>query len=360
MKPEQTPYFLFKPKILEKNYKEFEEICKTHLNNFQIAYSVKTNSFQQLINQLAELGSGFETASLNEINLIPKTKKKNKTTHPFTLLNGPCKTQQEIETAIKNKFLINIDSKAEADLIAEINKTNPLDIGLRVSPHYSKFGFDESQLLDIINYCKSKKLNIICLHFHQGTQQNLKEFTKNIKKIQKIIHTLTNQNQLPNLKYLDIGGGFPDKIQLKNLGATLKEYIISIKPLTKFNKIIILEPGRNLVADSFNLITKVHFIKQNFGENYAILDVGINLLPKITLSNYKFTKILSENNLRNNNQQKQQYILAGPLLFGNDILGKFYGDLKTNDIIRVENTGAYCYNLAWEISYSKPKIFIQE
>jgi diaminopimelate decarboxylase len=51
--------------------------------------------------------------------------------------------------------------------------------------------------------------------------------------------------------------------------------------------------------------------------------------------------------------------LAGPLLFSNDTLGLFQGSLEEGDILKVENVGAYCYSLAWEISYKKPKIVIK-
>ena len=59
----------------------------------------------------------------------------------------------------------------------------------------------------------------------------------------------------------------------------------------------------------------------------------------------------------NNKESKKEYILAGPLLFGNDIVGRFNGILNEGDLIGVGNVGAYCFNLAWEISYRKPKVF---
>ena len=36
-----------------------------------------------------------------------------------------------------------------------------------------------------------------------------------------------------------------------------------------------------------------------------------------------------------------------------------FGKLEEGDLIKVENIGAYCYNLAWEITYKKPKIYIK-
>lgn len=358
-----TPYFTFKPKILTQNYLEFENLCKKYLTKckepddlsslqagksnfpgFKICYSVKTNSFPGVIKTLKNLGSNFEIASLNEIKLVPRK---------FVVFNSPCKTFEELKFAIRNKFLINVDSKSEIDKIYEITKGKPFEIGLRISLRESKFGFDEKQLMNMINYSISKNLNVIGIHLHIGTQINLPEYKTNLDKLSIIIYFLEKKGI--KLKYIDIGGGFPDKFQLKNLNLSLENYLSAVSQyLNKFNATIILEPGRNLVCDAFELITKVQVIKENFARTYVILDAGINLLPKITLSIYKFSKIEPSQD-----SQKNEYILAGPLLFSNDILGKFIGNLKEGDLLKIENVGAYCYNLAWELSYKKPKIIVE-
>ncbi|MDD5192986.1 MAG: hypothetical protein PHF67_00195 [Candidatus Nanoarchaeia archaeon] len=347
----ETPYFLFKPKILVQNYLEFENLCQRCFPSFKICYSVKTNSFSGVIKTLTKLGSSFEVASLNEMKLVPKK---------FVVFNGPCKTEEELKIAIKNKFLINVDSKSEINKIYNLARGNNLEIGLRVSFKESKFGFDEKQLIDMVDYAVSKNLSVSCIHFHQGTQMNLSEYKANLDKLSIFIYFLDKKGI--KLKYIDIGGGFPDKVQLKNLSLNLENYFNAINQyLSKFNLTIILEPGRNLVCDAFELITQVNVIKENFGRTYAVLDAGINLLPKITLSTYKFSKLNKENlNPKNKTSQRGEYILAGPLLFSNDILGKFFGNLKEGDLIKIENVGAYCYNLAWELSYKKPRIVAEK
>jgi diaminopimelate decarboxylase len=345
----ETPYFVFKPKVLEKNYHDFQRLCEKYLKKFIIAYSVKTNTSYEVIEKLSELGSNFEVASLEEIE---------KTPHKSKIFNGPCKTKEELKIAIKQKFLINVDSRSELDKIAEILNGEKFNIGLRIAIKDSKFGFQPKDLAGIIRYSQSKNLNIIAVQLHSGTQKNLDEFKENLEIAESLIKKL---NLKP--KYIDIGSGFPDKIQLKNLGLSLEDYFIEIKRLSdEFDSTIILEPGRTLVADAFELITTVHYIKENFEKTYAILDVGINVLQRITLSQYIFSKIIDKTKIQitESPSHKNEYILAGPLLFSNDTFGKYIGNLKEGDKIRIENVGAYCYNLAWEISYKKPKIIIEE
>ena len=61
---------------------------------------------------------------------------------------------------IKNKFLINVDSKSELEKIAAILKGKPAEVSLRISLKDSKFGFDEAQLNSIIEYAKSGNIFI--------------------------------------------------------------------------------------------------------------------------------------------------------------------------------------------------------
>ena len=199
----ETPYLIFKEKILEENYKEFDELCRKYLSNYIIAYSVKTNSFENLIKKLSELDSSFEVASIDEIiNVSGKTK----------VFNGPNKTEEELKIAMEKNLLINVDNKSEIDKIINLKKGRKLSIGLRVNFNDNKFGFEEDKVKDIINYCSTNNLNVVGFSFHPGTQVNIKDYEYFIKKIENFLISIDI-----NLDYLDIGGGFPDRYQLKNL-----------------------------------------------------------------------------------------------------------------------------------------------
>jgi len=346
----QTPYFVFKPDILKENYNEFDRLCCKYLDKFVIAYSVKTNEFLGVIEALNDLGSNFEVASLSEIKKVLDISSKS------FIFNGCCKSEEELRIAIENKFLINVDSLSEINKISVILDDLEIDnfsIGLRVSLNGGKFGFGVDELKGVVSYCGDRGLEVISLHFHGGTNQTLEKYEDGLKGMRKVIDRAVGLGV--KLKYVDLGGGFPDKFQLKNLGVELEDYFKLIEKYTlEFDVSVILEPGRCLVADAFDLITKVCVIKEKENKNYAILDVGINVLSKITLAGYKFKKVWS-----GQGNGKKDYVLVGPLLFNNDIVGRFNGVLEEGEILRVENVGAYCYNLAWEISYDKPKVYIE-
>ncbi|OGJ21478.1 hypothetical protein A3K73_00740 [Candidatus Pacearchaeota archaeon RBG_13_36_9] len=336
----KTPYFLFYPEVLRKNYQELNALCKKHLKDFKIAYSVKTNSMKEVIDVLSSEGCGFEVASINEIQLA-----KGKSN--FIVFNGPCKTEQELKIAVENNFLINIDSISEINKLAKIAKGKSIEEGLRIGE--DKFGIEKTKIKEAIECAESKNIKIVSLHFHPGTQATLEKYEQAIKELSETISNLSL-----NPKFIDLGGGFPDKLQLKNLNANLEDYL---KIIARYfpEKTIILEPGRFLVSDTLELITKVHAIKEKKSISYAILDAGINLLPKSSLSQIRFSKINS-----NNSKSSKRYVLAGPLLFASDEIGIYNGELEEGDLIKIENTGAYCYSLSFEMSYKKPKIILSK
>ncbi len=352
----KTPYFIFYPSRLKKNYSNLEKLCKKHLKKFQICYSVKTNSNPDVLKTLNSINSGFELASEKEIKLTQPYKQ-------FKIINGTAKTKQEIKSAINNNIRIIADSESEIKKISKTyNKLNPqkkkLEIGLRLSLKQNKFGIPIDKMQETIDFCKKNNLSVNLIHYHQGTQISFEKYKLGIEKFIRILEKL---KQNIKFEYIDVGGSIPDSYRLKNLNKTLGDYIRIISKLNTFNSTIILEPGRFLVSDAFELITKIITIKQNENQIYAILDAGINILPKITLSKYQFSKLSNKHKSgnRSKKQNNKDYLLAGPLLFSNDILGKFQGNLNEGDKIRVENVGAYCYNLAWTISYNKPKVYIK-
>lgn len=353
-----TPCLKFHEEKLLNNYHNFHKICKTNFNDkFKICFSTKTNSNKKTIKALEKVNSGFEVASLRELKM---TSKKY-----FRVMNGPAKTFEELEYALKNNVLIFIDSFSELNKLIKLSKSkfNPKEhfFGIRVGLENSKFGFSKNQLKDVFKIAKENEINIEALQLHQGTLNKFSEFKKNLAEEYKTI-----EPYLKTIKFLDFGGGFPDNFQLKNLNLTLEDYIKEIKKtFFDFKGVFIFEPGRNLVSDAYTLITKVITIKEKNDETYAILDAGINILSKITLANFKFNKMPSttlkkemsdlKHKILDKNETKT-YTLSGPLLFNNDILGKWQGKLVEGDFLEVENVGAYCENLSWEIIYERVKV----
>ncbi len=360
----QTPFYLLNCSIIKQNAKAFVKTASKYFTNFDVFYSVKTNDITAVLDSVVKCGLGLEVASLRELKKALKFTKK-------IIFNGPCKKRVELKLALKHGVLINVDNFTELELIKRLSKQlsshAEAGISVRLGIRYGvgKHGFDKTSFFDAVD--KALQLGWLeALSFHPGTQLNMNKYRAALTAFFDVVSDLSI-----NFKLIDVGGGFADKARMKTLNIKLDDYFIALCDLLKhyhINAKIIFEPGRYLVADAMQLITKVYYIKQNSGKLYAVCDAGINAVPKLSLAQIEIEKLNKQhkeksnkktNKKQNTKQRQVRYIITGPLLFSNDVLGIYNGNIEINDLLAIKNVGAYCYALAWQLSYKKPHIIVE-
>ena len=337
-----TPVFVLDAGKAGENLRELKKALSV-LPKTRVYYSVKTNPHPAILKAVADEGMGFDVSTSLELNAARKATKNAQ-----VVFNGPCKLESELRQALDAGALVNADSFSEIEKIAALGKGTR--VGIRVSLFPSKFGFEPNKLVEAFRKAKDAGLKPVALHSHPGTQQ------KNLAKYAEWLNAYAIEAQKASeefvLEEISVGGGLPDNLALSQNNLTLQDFANAVE--NAFNSlagaVIAFEPGRFVCADAVRLLTRVHATKESFGKNYAICDAGINYLPAITLAQYKISPAAPRNGA------KKRFSVAGPLLFANDVLGEINADLKEGDLLVVENAGAYCTQLAWEIGYGKPKI----
>lgn len=338
-----TPVFLLDAGKAKANLRELKKALSV-LPKSRVYYSVKTNPHPAILKAVAAEGMGFDVSTALELEAARSASKQAP-----TVFNGPCKRESELRAALDSNALVNADSLSEIEKLAALRKE--ATIGIRVSLFPSKFGFEPSQLSKAFERAKELGLKPIALHSHPGTQQkNLVKYSEWLQQYATEAEKIAEEFALEEIS---VGGGIPDKLVLSQNNLSLQDFANAVENAFSSNldaTIISFEPGRFVCADSAKLLTRVHYLKESNGKNYAVCDAGINYLPAITLAQYKISPATPRNGV------KKRFAVAGPLLFANDVLGEINADLKEGDLLVVENAGAYCTQLAWEIGYGKPKI----
>lgn len=320
-----TPFFVLDSKKLSENAVQFSSTAKKYFPNHKLCYSVKTNSFLSVLKILYSNGFGFDIASKKELEAVSSF-------NCFKVFNSPAKSKEDIKTAVSQNCLIVADSFSELEKIPQ-----GTEIGLRLNFSNNKFGFSSKQFPLALKKSKSLELKPVLLHSHPGTNVSLQKYKSFLQQLKR--HS-------KDFQFIDFGGGFPcnSKLWAEYFSLIKKVFGSSLK-----NKTIVLEPGRAIVEDAMYLVAKVVVVKELNGKNLAVLDAGINLLPKISLSGFEFITFSESGS-------KKDFQLVGPLLFGNDVLATIKASLKENDLILVKNVGAYCLQLSWKISFKEPKV----
>ena len=271
----EDSFYLYDRKSLETNYKNFLNVFTELYPKVELAYSFKTNYIPQLCKHINELGGISEVVSDMELDLALKLDVPNKK----IIYNGPYKTIKSLKKALNNNVIIHIDSLDEylniEHLLKQNHSINKCLLGIRMNldlkeNQISRFGLDinSKEFIEILKLLQNnKKIKLLGIHCHLP-HRDLKSFKIRIKKMLEIY----NQYFIDKIEYIDIGGGFPsklDKALAKQLNIEVKEQFTYAKIICNELNIyfqdkevknlpkLILEPGTAIVADTLNFFTKI-------------------------------------------------------------------------------------------------------
>jgi len=350
-----SPLFIFDEKLFIEKIKDVKEAFNREYGNFKLAYSFKTNYLVRVCklafkeNVLAEIISGFEYDIAKLIGYDGKN----------IIINGPYKPYEELIKYVKDSCIINVDNKEELDRLNTISKElkRTIKIGIRVNSKigempWSKFGFslDNGDALSIVNEIINNypNLRLSGFHLHIGTNiSNPIYYKKAILNLLLFIREVERLNI--DIAYIDLGGGFPSKdacplnenLEEWNKKINFSDFVNSIcEPLNRYyngreKPILILEPGRLLIDESFSLISKVFSVKNISGINSIFIDAGVNIIPSAYYRKHKI-ETFSEEPLELTD-------IYGPLCMQVDLIesGIKLPKLKEGDILIIKNVGAY-------------------
>ncbi|MBM3282316.1 MAG: hypothetical protein FJY86_03175 [Candidatus Diapherotrites archaeon] len=339
-----TPFWVLFPRVSQTHYFELADAFSRVAKKVMICYSVKTNPHPRILDALSKMESGFECVSLRELENVKS----------FTgpkILNSCSSSDEEITEALSQNALIILDSLSQAEQVARFAEKKPLSVGLRIRLDHHRFGFSPNELRKTIEHVSQLGLRVTVLHSHPGTNTTLKSYRQFMITFSAIV------KEYPFLEGVDIGGGFPGSVSLHMRHEKLSDYANVVREqLGDFlsARALYVESGRFLSEDTMLLVTRVMHVKSVEGQAFALLDAGINLLPRLTMNPYRF-HALEETGAR-----KASIRLAGPLMFGSDELGQVSAALSVGNALVVENTGSYCTEMSWKLSRDFPKIIVIE
>jgi ornithine decarboxylase len=262
-----TPIFVIDHAELRKNYAMF----KKHLPRVQAYYAVKANSNAEIVRTLYKAGASFDVASMAEFKLVYDNIKElpAKERQDFIwdkiIYANPIKDIATLEELNQYKPLVTYDNPEE---IAKLKKYAPkagLVLRIRV-PNTgavvelsSKFGASSCESFDLIKQAFDNGLTVEGLSFHVGSQTtNFNNYVAAMQLSAKIFEEAHSRGY-PQVKILDIGGGFPAPYDqhVKPFAELAKTINTEMKRLFPKDVEILAEPGRFLVATAATSVAGV-------------------------------------------------------------------------------------------------------
>uniref|UniRef100_A0A158P770 ornithine decarboxylase n=1 Tax=Angiostrongylus cantonensis TaxID=6313 RepID=A0A158P770_ANGCA len=237
-------------------------LWKRELPMVEPFYAVKCNTDQVLLRTLAALGTGFDCASRNEIDIVMGTGVNAER----IIYANPCKTRSFITHAKeRNVTMMTFDNSEELVKVAKLHPQAEMILRIAVSdptatcPLNLKFGADPVKVApQLLLEAKQLHVNIVGISFHVGSGCNdpsaFREALGHARDLYDIGVSLGF-----TMKLIDLGGGYPGTpyhISFENIAATIRSSMDEFFP-QELGVRFVAEPGRFFAASPFTLVCNV-------------------------------------------------------------------------------------------------------
>ena len=369
-----SPLYVISEKKIRSNIRKANAAFKSRYPKVQFAWSYKTNYLDAVCRTFhqegswAEVVSGFEyDKALN--NGVDGTK---------IIFNGPDKTDEDLTKAIQNSSLIHIDHLDELYSIKQICESKGLKakVAIRINmdtgiyPIWDRFGFnyENGQAWNALNkIMRSDVMDLVGLHTHIGTfMLSSNAYAIAATKLAALA-TEIKKKYNHDIKYIDMGGGFPSQNKLKgtylpgnDTNPSIDEFAEAItSSLINSNlppdnlPLLILETGRALIDDTTQLLGTVISNKRlSDGRRTTIINIGVNLL---------FTSFWYDHQIipaQDFTQYTEDTVIYGPLCMNIDVIRESINLplLNKGDNFVIKNVGAYNMTQWMQFINLRPRI----
>lgn len=324
-------------------------------------YAIKANVEPRIIEYISSKGFGADCVSGNEVVYAAG--------HGFSpdsiVFAGVGKSNWEICRALDLGIeAFNCESIMELNVIADLAalKGMKANVSIRINPNIdahthryvttglyeNKFGISRHEFDAVIDLLKnSPSLNFIGLHFHIGSQiTDVEEvYALECQRASEIVDYFEAKG-LP-IGSIDLGGGLgvdyddPDG----NPVPDFEKWFSTIDKCLKRRpgQKVSIEPGRSIVAQCGNLMTRVLFVKNGETKAFLIMDAGMNDLirPALYGAYHKIDNLTARYEKRGD--ELQQYDVVGPVCESSDVwgAGRDLPYSKRGDLMAIRSAGAY-------------------
>ncbi len=364
-----TPLYVTDENRLRANLRRLFTTFTKNYKKMRIYYAAKANSNISILKIFHEESAYLDAASPGEIFLSLKAGFPPEK----IMFTGTSVSKEELEYALQEKVVINVDSTSQLKTILKMQ--TPELLSLRLNPeigsgHHehvitggrdSKFGLWEKDALDAYKTAKEAGVKQFGAHMHIGSGiLKIDPFIDALRNFMEIITRIREKAEI-NFAFIDIGGGLGVPYRLEEEELNLQDCALKItsifrRALQKHqlgDPFLCIEPGRYLVSDSTILLTKAQRVKKTPYKNFIGVDAGFNTLIRPAMYG-SYHHILAANKL--NDKAVKKYDIVGPLCESGDFIGKErkLPNISEGDVLAILNAGAYGYSMSSQYN-SRPR-----
>ena len=366
-----TPLMLMDEMVVRNRCREYIKAMADFLPaGSKPLYASKALSLKRIYEIMGEEGMGVDVVSSGELYTAVKAGFPMENAY----FHGNSKTDADIRFAMENGIGYFVcDSMDELTAInaeaarREIRQKVLLRLTPGIDPHTHekintgridcKFGaaIETGQAEELILYALSlENIDLQGYHCHIGSQIFdhtpfcdaailMLEFMAEIKAKHGFCAPVLNLGGGMGVPYVESDGSIDYTANIRNIGKLITE---ACQRLELDEPVVLMEPGRSIVADAGVTLYHVTTVKQIPGvKNYAAVDGGMADNPRFALYQAEYTVLPAS---RMNDERDFVCTIAGCCCESGDLIQEDVALPKPNrgDLLAVLTTGAYNYSMA--------------
>ncbi|MBO5540424.1 MAG: diaminopimelate decarboxylase [Muribaculaceae bacterium] len=356
---QRTPFYYYDMQLLRDTLQHIKRLAED--KHYAIHYAVKANGNPRIMDEIFQAGLGADLVSGGEIKaaLAAGCSPQQMT------YSGVGKTDWEIRLGLDNEIgCFNVESVPEMmvinQLAMEMDKT--AHIAIRVNPDidahthryittgtaHNKFGISIEDLNQVISLALTlPHIHLRGLHFHIGSQiTDMQPYVMLCDTINGLLRDYEQRGVA--FQMINVGGGLgvdyddPDNHNMADFDRYFGTFSQHLQ--LRQGQVLHFELGRSIVAQCGSLISRVLYVKQGRGRQFAILDAGMSDLIRPAL--YQATHQVQ--NLTSTSDRLERYDVVGPVCESSDTFASdcMLPTTQRGDLIAIRSAGAYGESMA--------------
>ena len=280
-----TPLFVYDSRRIADQVSRF----RAAFPGVALHYAVKANPCAPLLEAMANMVDGFDTASTGELGKVAHLGL------PISFA-GPGKREQELETAIRARITINLESEGEAERALSICKRESLTakLAVRVNPPFglkgsgqkmgglpSQFGVDHDRAPALVKRIVEAGADWRGLHIFAGSQALQADALIELQRDTVALAASIADQAGHEPPEVNLGGGFgipyfakDQPLDVEAVGEALAKTLTERPKILAGTKFAI-ELGRWLVGEAGVYLTRIVDRKESRGRTFLVTDGGL-------------------------------------------------------------------------------------
>jgi diaminopimelate decarboxylase len=354
-----APAYVYSRELIDRRIRRLRNVLPRQVH---LHYAVKANPMPAVVKHITSQVDGLDVASAGELRLALNSGMAAESIS----FAGPAKTHSELETAVNEGILVNVESRSELIRLVTIGRRHGVrpKISLRVNPDFElkssgmkmgggpkQFGIDAEQIPGVLRYLADLDLEFCGFHVFSGSQ-NLNSAAivdAQEKTIALVVELAQVAPSIPTV--INIGGGFGipyfpgDKpLDIGPIGQHL-EHLCDVAARALPGARLILELGRYIIGEAGIYVCEVIDRKVSRGRVFLATNGGLH---QHLAASGNFGQVFRKNyptlvGNRVYGEQRELATVVGPLCTPLDVLAENVELARAGegDLIVIFQSGAY-------------------